>query len=161
MKGQKQKNEQVKSNESSKWTNEEHEQFVKFIKKHKKNWRRKPIPNCTKSFRQIISHYELYYNKATNDSTIPNANLFLQNYHSNVNWTNEQHEQFIEAIKKFKTEWRKYASLLVTDKSEKQIGGHYEHYYAKALQDRTIPNAELLIENYYNPTKTRQTLTDK
>ena len=64
-------------------------------------------------------------------------------------WTLEEHEQFIELIKKHEKNWRDHAIDMVPSKTFKQIRGHYEQFYRKALNSRDHPIAPLLINNFH------------
>ena len=65
-----------------------------------------------------------------------------------VQWTLKEHEMLISAVKQYEKDWRNNVNKIILTKTGSQIQSHFRYHYAQALNDRSLPNAKLFIDNY-------------
>ena len=64
-------------------------------------------------------------------------------------WSLQEHEQFIELIRKHGKEWRYHAEEMIPTKDFLQTQWHYELIKRKAMIYPNHPISPLLLENFY------------
>ena len=133
----------------TRWTKAEKAKFVEGVQLYKCNWKKVRDHVGSKTLSQVIGRRSTIL-RFTKDPDPALVDQIKTKPHTKFSqWSDEEHGALIEAIRTFKDGWRKNVTSMVKTKTYSQIHGHFRYHYMRAMNDRELPNAKLLIENYY------------
>ena len=127
------------------WTQVDHDRFLEALDAHGKDWKKVTEAVGTKGRDQIRRYGSKLAEKFRKDPTLKGAHLLeiLEAKTVKFFWTDEEKENFLEALETYGKDWTKVMECVGT-KTRQEIIGYGYSLAARIKKDPTLKGAHLL-----------------